>query len=173
MSEGGEARCSRCGHLVQSHALRGKGPCMVGCGCRGAEGGETRNPSEVGSLSLRPNFQARDLNRSPQDEDHEAALREKNKLIADLARSRPYDFPGPPDLPPVPDPQGEDHETGMRAATEAISYALRPRAADVPVFDPVRAREAAEAGIAAYLSRCPSPEHNERVSQDHDPGRDD
>jgi hypothetical protein len=41
-----QPRCSICGHLLQSHALKGKGPCMVGCGCRGG---------------------------SPQDEDHETS----------------------------------------------------------------------------------------------------
>jgi hypothetical protein len=74
------------------------------------------------------------LRRSPQGEDHEAAFKFQ-----------------------LPSPSMEDHEAGIEAGARAMNPAY-----DAATHDATRANWRAnfERGLAAYLSRCPSPERD-------------
>jgi hypothetical protein len=184
MSEGGEEppeRCPICGvkmpcdvqdhdvdaHLDAGSSLQGEDHKAKCTGWISSETGESIPTSALGRRSDAVECMECSQDDEPQDEDHEyekiVVMPERmvhNEIAERIRQDEDHEVtPTEAQKKYVAQWQGEDHEAGMRAATEAISYALRPRAADVPVFDPVRAREAAEAGITAYLSRCPSPEH--------------
>jgi hypothetical protein len=62
-------------------------------------------------------------------------------------------------------PQSEDHEAGIEAALQAYWESTRVADGSTTFRDDMRA------AIAAYLSRCPSPESNTEAGRD--PGRTD